>query len=156
MRWGAAAACAWVLVSSVPVAAQQAVSLQADGSVDISGRAVRCGSVRNVLDSNLPSLGLSVPTMKLLVLNPVELGKQSAILRLFVFHHECGHHHVGASELAADCWSIREGVRAGWMSKAGLAQVCNFMGGLPQSPTHPSGAERCKNLTRCFASVVGK
>lgn len=156
MRRGAVAAYAWAFVSSASVTAQPAVSLRSDGSLQISGRAVSCGSVRNVLDSTLPTLGLSAPTRKLLVLNPVELGKQPTILRLFVFHHECGHHHVGASELAADCWSIREGVRAGWMNKAGLAQVCNLMGGLPQTPTHPSGAERCKNMTRCFASIVGK
>jgi hypothetical protein len=70
-----------------------------------------------------------------------------------VFHHECGHHHVGASELKADCWAVNEGVKAGWLDRPGLDQACRSFGDAPPTPTHPSGARRCANLDRCFAAA---
>jgi hypothetical protein len=72
------------------------VSLQRDGAVAMAGRSLRCGSVRNVLDSRLPNLGVAAPGV--LIINPRLLRHESDTVRLFVFHHECGHHHVGASE----------------------------------------------------------
>jgi hypothetical protein len=133
----------------------QSVVLRADGSISISGRALRCGSVRNALDSSLPNLGISVPTSGLLVMNPKLLARHTPTVRLFVFHHECGHHHVGASELEADCWAVRRGVRGRWLSREGLAQVCRSFGGSPTTSTHPAASARCKNLERCFAAAGG-
>ena len=88
------------------------------------------------------------------MLNPGLLNRQSEIVRLFVFHHECGHHHVGASELKADCWAVTEGVKGGWLDRGGLAQACRSFGDAPPTPTHPSGARRCANLDRCFAAAT--
>ena len=105
-----AAALAWASAGSGPVQSASPISLQRDGAVTIAGRVLRCGSVRNVLDPRLPNLGVAAPGV--LVLNPGLLNRQSEIVRLFVFHHECGHHHVGASELKADCWAVTEGVKA--------------------------------------------
>jgi hypothetical protein len=119
--------------------------------VTIAGRVLRCGSVRNVLDPRLPNLGVAAPG--LLVLNPGLLSRHSEIVRLFVFHHECGHHHVGASELKADCWAVTEGVKGGWLDRGGLGQACRSFGDAPATPTHPSGARRCANLDRCFAAA---
>jgi hypothetical protein len=129
------------------------VSLQADGSVRIAGRALKCGKVRNVLDARLPNLGISVPDNRLLVVNPMLLAREPETVRLFVFHHECGHHHVGASELNADCWAVRRGVEEGWLTQAGLQQVCRSFADAPATATHPSGARRCSNLDRCFAAA---
>jgi hypothetical protein len=126
--------------------------LQRDGAVAIAGRALRCGGVRNVLDPRLPNLGVAAPGV--LVLNPGLLSRQSEIVRLFVFHHECGHHHVGGSELKADCWAVSEGVKGGWLDRDGLVQACRSFGDAPQTATHPSGARRCANLDRCFATAV--
>ena len=84
-----------------------------NGGYTISGRAVECRNVRVVLDRHLPSEGAAAPGV--LILNPRMLGGQPEVVRLFVFHHECGHHHVGASELQADCWAVRRGVDAGWL-----------------------------------------
>jgi hypothetical protein len=75
------------------------------------------------------------------------------VVRLFVFHHECGHHHIGASELKADCWAVTEGVKQGWLDRVGLAEACRSFGDAPPTPTHPSGARRCANLDRCFAAA---
>jgi len=154
-RWGgwaaAIAVVGWMATSTPPVLSASPVSLQRDGSVAIAGRVLRCGKVRNVLDPRLPNLGIAAPG--LLVLNPGLLGQQSETVRLFVFHHECGHHHVGGSELKADCWAVTEGVKAGWLDRDGLQQACRSFGDAPATPTHPSGARRCVNLDRCFAAA---
>jgi hypothetical protein len=121
-------------------------------SIQLSGRTVRCKSVRIVTDSRLPSEGAASPGQ--LFLNPRMLGEQPPTVRLFVFHHECGHHSVGASELGADCWAVEQGVRDGWLDAKGLSQVCQSFEDAPATPTHPSGRRRCLNLDRCFATAT--
>jgi hypothetical protein len=137
-------------------ATAQQMRLRGDGGIDMSGRALKCAGVRSKLDDALPNLGISVPSHGLLVVNPVLLARQPRTVRLFVFHHECGHHHVGASELGADCWAVRRGVREGWLGRSGLAQVCRSFGGAPATGRYPSAAERCRNLERCFAAASGR
>jgi hypothetical protein len=127
------------------------VTLQSDGTLQIDGRTLKCGNVRNALDRRLPNLGISIPASRLLVINPTLLAHESKTVRVFVFNHECGHHHVGASELNADCWAVHRGVEEGWLDKVGLGEVCQSFRGAPATPTHPSGARRCGNLDRCFA-----
>ena len=146
-----AAALAWASAGGGPVQSASPVSLQRDGAVEIAGRVLRCGRVRTVLDPRLPNLGIAAPG--LLVLNPGLLNRQSESVRLFVFHHECGHHHVGGSELKADCWAVTEGVKQGWLDRGGLAEACRSFGNAPTTATHPSGARRCANLDRCFAAA---
>jgi hypothetical protein len=131
---------------------QAPIAKQKDGTLLIAGRTLRCGPNRHVLDRGLPNLGLAAPGV--LVFNPRELNHWSDTVRLFVYHHECGHHKVGASELGADCWATKQGVRDGWLTTEGLAQVCRSFGGGPATSTHPSGASRCANLNRCFATAV--
>ena len=131
-----------------PAAGQRA----ANDSVQLAGRTVRCKDVRIVTDRGLPSEGAEAPGV--LILNPDMLNEQPAIVRLFVFHHECGHHNVGDSELQADCWAVGQGVREGWLDTKGLDQVCRSFEDAPETSTHPSGRRRCRNLDRCFASAI--
>jgi len=148
------AAAAMLSILSFETASAQSpspVSLQRDGAITMAGRALKCGAVRNVLDSRLPNLGIASPG--LLVMNPRLLTRQPQTVRLFVFYHECGHHHVGGNELKADCWAVGEGVREGWLDHKGLTQVCASFNDAPPTPTHPSGRARCGNLDRCFASA---
>ena len=129
-----------------------AAQTAAGDSVQLAGRTVRCKDVRVVTDRGLPSEGAEAPG--LLILNPDMLNEQPAIVRLFVFHHECGHHNVGDSELEADCWAVGQGVREGWLDAKGLGQVCRSFDDAPETSTHPSGRRRCRNLDRCFASAI--
>ncbi len=131
-----------------PLAAQGA----GRDSIQLSGRTVRCKSVRILTDSHLPSEGAAAPGQ--LILNPRLLSEQPPAVRLFVFHHECGHHQVGESELGADCWAAEQGVRDGWLDAKGLSQVCQSFEDAPATPTHPSGRRRCLNLDRCFAKAA--
>ncbi len=141
------------LLAALPTARSAAAqSLKRDGTVEIAGRALACGSVRVRLDRSIPSEGAAAPGI--LILNPRMLKSQPDSVRLFVFHHECGHLHVGQSELAADCWAIGRGVREGWLDRTGLKAVCRSFDGMPETDTHPSAARRCRNLDRCFATSV--
>jgi hypothetical protein len=149
----AVAAVLWILgLQGASAQSASPVSLQRDGAITMAGRALKCGSVRNVLDSRLPNLGIASPGV--LVMNPRLLTRQPQTVRLFVFYHECGHHHVGGNELKADCWAVGEGVREGWLDRKGLTQVCASFNDAPPTPTHPSGRARCGNLDRCFASAA--
>lgn len=156
MRWSrflrrAAALCLLMGIDSHLVQSAPAIDLRRDGTLNIAGRSLRCGGARNVLDPGLRNLGLAAPGV--VVFNPFLLNRQPNSVRLFVFHHECGHHHVGASETGADCWAVKQGVRQGWLDRQGLAQVCRSFGNGPATPTHPSGARRCASLEQCFANV---
>jgi hypothetical protein len=133
-----------------PASSTSAISVRNDGSLEIAGRKVACGSVRSALDPRLGNLGISVPDRRLLVINPVRLARETETVRLFVFYHECGHHHVGGSELQADCWAVGRGVREGWLDRSGLGQVCKSFGNAPETRTHPAAVRRCGNLDRCF------
>jgi len=134
--------------SVLPAAAQRA----ANDSVQLAGRTVRCKDVRIVTDRGLPSEGAEASGV--LILNPDMLNAQPATVRLFVFHHECGHHNVGDSELEADCWAVGQGVREGWLDAEGLGQICQSFDDAPETSTHPSGRRRCRNLDQCFASAI--
>lgn len=139
------------LSAAPPLSAGSAQKLSGT-SVEIAGRTLRCGNVRILSDRHLPSEGAAADGV--LILNPRMLSEQPASVRLFVFHHECGHHNVGDSELEADCWAVDQGVRDGWLDAKGLDAVCQSFEDAPESDTHPSGKRRCRNLDRCFSKSV--
>ena len=146
----ALAAVVAAMVAASPAAAQQSEPSKA--SLKISGREVSCEHVRVIFDRRIPSEGAAA--RGLLILNPRMLDSLPAAVRLFVFHHECGHHHVGGSELKADCWAVRRGVDDGWLDGNAVKAVCASFHDAPATPTHPSGARRCHNVDQCFATAV--
>jgi hypothetical protein len=121
-------------------------------SVTLAGRKVSCEKADIMIDRELPSEGGAGDTT--LILNPVMLNKQPPTVRLFVFNHECGHLHVGDSELDADCYAVNHGVREGWLDRKGLDQVCDSFEGAPETDSHPSAKRRCAALDRCFAKAM--
>lgn len=143
---------AFALVAMAPSTPALGQTLVKGGGVKIGNRTLRCGAVPTVLDRNLPMEGAAV-IGEALILNPAMLDRHPELVRLFVYHHECGHHLVGGSELKADCHAVEQGVRDGWLDRQGLDAVCRSFGNEPASLTHPSGQKRCKNIERCFASA---
>jgi len=131
-------------------------SLKRDGTLEIAGHRLQCGNVRSKLDPALPNLGLAIPDAHLLIINPALLAHQPETVRLFVFHHECGHHHVGGSELKADCWAVQRGVEQGWLNRGDLGKICSSFGNAPETATHPAAARRCINVNRCFAAAYAE
>lgn len=148
-----AALFSFVSVGDAAPASSGVPKLQRDGSITMAGRSLRCGGARNVLDGRLPSEGAAAPGV--LIINPRLINRMPQTVRLFVFYHECGHHHVGGSELRADSWAVMRGVAEGWLDRAGLRQVCRSFGNMPATPTHPSARSRCRNLDRTFARALG-
>lgn len=138
----------FLALASSPTSAQR----PAGGAIELAGRTVRCANVDVVIDRRLPSEGAAAPGV--LILNPGMLNEQPATVRLFVFHHECGHHHVGDSELKADCWAVERGVRDGWLNPRGLKEVCASFEDAPETSSHPSGRRRCRNLDQCYATAL--
>jgi len=121
-------------------------------SVSLGGRQLQCNNAPIMVDRTLPSEGAADDES--LTLNPDMLKDQPAIVRIFIFKHECGHLTVGDSELAADCFAVHQGVREQWLDRKGLNQVCQSFGGDPETDTHPSGARRCRNLDKCYAEAL--
>lgn len=149
-----AAAVGWTCLAATPAArAQEPVQRTRESTIEMAGRQVYCDRVRLRLDRHLENLGAAALDERLLVLNPLLLRQYSKTVQLFVFYHECGHHHVGGSELKADCWAVDRGVRDGWLDRNGLGQVCRSFEDAPETETHPSGRHRCANIDRCFATT---
>lgn len=136
---------------ALPAAAS--VQMQPDGALQIAGRSLRCGGIRNVLDPRLPNLGMASRRRNELILNPSRLHRYSSTVSLFVFHHECGHHHVGGDELEADCWAVHRGLRDGWLDRRHLASICGSFGNRRETDTHPAADERCASLYQCFTAA---
>jgi hypothetical protein len=151
-KFAIAAALAAVAIGLVATTARAQQTEPRKASVSISGREVSCEHVRVIFDRRIPSEGAAA--RGLLILNPRMLDSLPAAVRLFVFHHECGHHHVGGSELKADCWAVRRGVDDGWLDGNAVKAICASFHDAPATPTHPSGARRCHNVDQCFATAV--
>lgn len=129
------------------------LELSANGDLAIDGRRVSCKpNVQTILDARLPNLGIA--TRSLLVLNPHLLRSLSPTVRMFVYHHECGHHHVGGDELGADCWAVTAGVSAGWLHERQLGEICTSFGNAKATATHPATERRCRALRACFVAAV--
>ena len=143
-----------LLILGFGISSTSAMVLRRDGTLNVAGHALRCGTMRNVLDPRLPGLGLAAPGV--VVFNPRLINRQSNTVRLFVFYHECGHHHVGGSETGADCWAAKQGVRQGWLKREALTDVCRSFGNGPATSTHPAGAVRCSSLQQCFTTAVAE
>lgn len=120
-------------------------------TVKIAGRTVRCGQTPVVMDSEIPSEGLSVPG-EALYLNPFLMKRLPGAVRLFIFKHECAHEVTGPDELGADCIAAQSGAREGWLKVGDIDGVCRSFAG-PATDTHPSGKQRCANIRRCYAGT---
>jgi hypothetical protein len=129
-----------------------AQSVAADGvTVKIAGRSLRCGQTPIVMDSDIPTEGLSVPG-EALYLNPLLMQRLPQTVRLFIFKHECAHEMTGPDELGADCIAAKSGKREGWLKPPDIDAVCRSFAG-PATDTHPSGSTRCANVRRCYGGA---
>jgi hypothetical protein len=124
----------------------------AAGALDFDGVKVACGRLPTVLDPLLNDTA-AAPYKGFLILNPTVLDKQPLPVRLWIFHHECGHAEGIADEAKADCFSAQRGRRSGWLTAQGLDQVCDFISAGRADIFHAAGPERCRAIRQCFAAA---
>ena len=119
------------------------------GQLKLDGHRVICGQRPTVLDSRLDDYGAAHPGF--LILNPRLLARVSTPVKLWIHAHECGHQFRGESEETADCFAVQRGRREGWLSEAGVAEVCTFIAPAKGDSAHLGGAARCEYMRRCYA-----
>ncbi|ODA66190.1 hypothetical protein A7A08_02837 [Methyloligella halotolerans] len=124
------------------------------GQLKLDGHPVSCGTRPTVMNSELDSWGGAFPGY--VILNPSRLEGLSTPVKFYVYHHECGHQFIGASETKADCYSIRNGVKRGWLDANGMNDICTFISKLKGDRVHPPGTERCKLMRQCYAEALGQ
>lgn len=121
------------------------------GRTEIDGRRMPCGETPTVLDPRLSDFGLFAAGY--IVLNPSMFVGLATPVKLWIFSHECAHQTVGADEVRADCAAVQRGKREGWLTQAGLTEVCEFMKPARADSLHFSGPQRCEFMQRCFRSI---
>ena len=123
----------------------------ASGKLVLAGRRMICGRRPTVLDPNFIDFGGAYPGF--LILNMRKIKRLPRAVQFYVFAHECGHQFRGQDEEAADCFAVKRGRRQGWLSPAGLKQICKFMSPLTGDTMHATGTERCQLMRQCYKNA---
>jgi hypothetical protein len=120
-----------------------------NGKLAFDGVPFTCGKFPTVLD---PLLGdyAAAPYKGFIILNPKLMPKVATPVKLWIFHHECGHALGIKDETKADCFSAQRGRRAGWLTPDGLDQVCDFISAGKADAAHSAGPERCAAMRICY------
>lgn len=142
------------IVAAVGVALSSATPGSAQtyqpGTFTIDGIPARCGNVPIILDTGISDVGMS--GHGLIYLNPTYFEGLQTGLRLWWLAHECAHHFVGPSELAADCWSIRKGRDEGWFPPEMFLPMERMFEHNRGDSEHPSGPDRVSRMMKCYRS----
>ncbi len=152
-----AAACALVLGTALltsatsPPEASPKDRLLAPGTFKLAGRYVRCGRASTLISHTFWDYGGAKKGV--IILNPTKLEGLSDTIRLFVYAHECGHQIYGPPETRADCYAVERGKREGWLTQAGVDEICTFLKPYPGDWLHPPGPKRCEIMQKCFAKA---
>ena len=118
------------------------------GQLLLDGRRMTCGQRPTVLDSKLDDYGAAYPGF--LIINPKLIAKVSTPVKLWIFSHECGHQFRGPDEEKADCFGVQRGRRAGWLTPAGIEQICQFISPARGDNMHFAGSHRCELMRKCY------
>ncbi len=135
VRWNVWLACA---LFALPALGQ-------NHEVEIAGKTLSCGSARIYQDRSLPNMGVAIPTLNRIVLNPDEMSRERKEVRWFIFYHECGHIQGHLNEKKADAYAVERASKEGWLTQDVLAQICRSYGPMnaPATSTHPAPRDRC-------------
>jgi hypothetical protein len=122
--------------------------LVASGDLLLDGKKAICGHRPTVLDNSLDDYGAAYPGF--LILNPRLMNKVSTPVKMWIYAHECAHQFRGPDEDTADCFAVQRGRRQGWLTEAGLDEVCRFISPAKGDSMHFSGSHRCAQMRKCF------
>jgi len=124
------------------------------GEFTLANTRLICGRRPTVLDPTLDDYGAAYPGF--LIINPRLIAKVADPVKLWIYSHECAHQFRGPDEDTADCFAVQRGKRQGWLSQAGLNQVCQFIspakGDQGWFKMHLSGSARCASMRQCYSS----
>jgi hypothetical protein len=118
------------------------------GRLVLGGHRVSCGHWPTVLDPNLNDYAAS-SYPQFIILNMRYVAKVPTAVKLWIYNHECGHKFGGPDENKADCFAVRRGSSAGWLTPHGLDQVCSFISAARPDRWHLAGPERCALMREC-------
>ncbi len=128
-------------------------TIKPPGTYRMAGRTLRCGNTDTIVSPRFWDYGGAMPG--LIILNPNKLARLPRQVRLFVYYHECGHQYVDDDETAADCYAVRQGRRDGWLTPAGVKQICTrLFRNSSGDRFHAPGPARCSMLERCYADAA--
>jgi hypothetical protein len=119
------------------------------GQLALDGHRMTCGSLATVLDPNLNDYA-ATPYPQFIILNMPYVAKVPTAVKLWIYSHECGHRFGGPDENKADCFAVRRGRAAGWLTPQGLAEVCSFISAAHPDAVHVSGSDRCNLMRQCW------
>lgn len=119
------------------------------GALKLDGNKMVCGHRPTVLDKNLDDYAAAYPGF--LIVNPKLMSRVSTPVKMWIYAHECGHQFRGPDEETADCFAVQRGRRQGWLTEAGLDEVCAFIKPAKADLMHLSGSHRCDAMRKCFA-----
>lgn len=119
------------------------------GGLKLDGDTQRCGHRPTVLDPNLDDYGAAYPGF--LIMNPKLLSRVSTPVKKWIYAHECGHQFRGPDEETADCFAVQRGRRYGWLTEAGVEEICTFIAPAKGDMMHLGGSHRCEYMRRCYA-----
>ena len=128
-------------------------TIVAAGQLVLDGHRMTCGSFPTVLDPNLNDYA-AAPYRQFIILNMPLIAKTPTTVKLWIYNHECGHKFVGLDENKADCFAVRHGSAAGWLTAQGLDQVCSFISAGRGDALHMSGPERCTRMRECYKATA--
>ena len=120
------------------------------GKFSLAGRILICGRRPTVIDPTLDDYGAAYPGF--LIMNPRLIAKVPDPVKLWIYSHECAHQFRGPDEGIADCFAVQRGRRQGWLTPAGLNEVCNFISPARRDLMHFSGSQRCAAMRKCYKS----
>lgn len=123
------------------------------GQLKLDGKAVNCGKRPTVLNPGFDSWGGAFPGF--LILNTKKISGLSTQVKLYIYSHECGHQFIGSSETEADLFSIRRGVKWGWLDAQGMEDICTFISQLKGDAVHPPGPQRCETMRKYYRELIG-
>lgn len=52
--------------------------------------------------------------------------------------------------MTADCFAVQRGRRAGWLTPAGIEDICGFISSSKGDSMHFAGPQRCELMRQCY------
>ena len=126
------------------------IGIYNEGTIDLDGFAANCRNTPIVTDNTFDDHAAAWPQSHFIIVNQKYFAALPKVQKLFTFYHECGHIVGHVSELDADCYGIRAGVRLGWLDQKGLEQLCAYWRPKKGDKVHPPGKLRCQRMIECF------